>query len=304
MTPRTERAGPPPRLPRLMRAALATAANGHRVFPLWPRSKRPAIAGWETYATTNPDDIRRLWDTLPYNVGIACGPSGLHVLDLDDAHGDHPPDEWAGARHGRDVLARLAHDVGEPYPGDTYTVRTPTGGLHLYFRTPENLALRSTVARLGWRIDSRGAGGYIVAAGSVRAEGYYRPMHRAPIAALPPWLATRLAPPPRMTPTTITSHARHTGAYITRIVQAESATVAHARTGTRHRTLLHAAVTLGRLVAGGELAEHDARAALHNAAATHLGHHGWTTAEAERTVTDGLAYGARRPRRLADDDTI
>ncbi len=141
MTTRSDRAASPPRPrpPRLMRAALTTAADGHYVFPLWPRSKRPAVTGWETHATTNPDDIRRLWDTLSYNVGIACGPSGLHVLDLDDAHGDDPPDEWAGARHGRDVLARLAREAGEPYPVDTYTVCTPPAACTCTSAPPTNL---------------------------------------------------------------------------------------------------------------------------------------------------------------------
>ena len=48
---------------------------------------------------------------------------------------DTPPPEWPGARGGRDVLARLADTVDEPYPAGTYTVRTP-GRLHLYFPGP------------------------------------------------------------------------------------------------------------------------------------------------------------------------
>jgi hypothetical protein len=97
---------PQPR--RLMRVALEVARAGHFVFPLWPRSKKPAVKDWENVATREPDGIRERWAALPWNVGIACGPSGLHVIDLDDAHGHEPPEEWAGARHGRDVLARLA----------------------------------------------------------------------------------------------------------------------------------------------------------------------------------------------------
>lgn len=111
--------------PRLMRVALETAAAGHYVFPLWPRSKKPSIKNWEQEATRDETAIRERWASLPWNVGIACGPSRLLVIDLDDAHGHEPPEEWAGARHGRDVLARLADAAREPYPAHTYTVQTP-----------------------------------------------------------------------------------------------------------------------------------------------------------------------------------
>lgn len=187
------RASSPP--PRLKRVALEAAHAGHVVFPLWPRSKKPALRDWESAATGDEDQIRGWWSAVSYNVGIATGPSGLHVVDLDDGHGHEPPPQWPQARDGRDVLARLAEAAGQPYPGDTYTVATPTGGLHLYFRAPDEPELRSTVARLGWRVDTRGAGGHIVAAGSVRPEGYYRAMNHAEIAQLPLWLVEALNPP-------------------------------------------------------------------------------------------------------------
>ena len=169
-----------------MRVALDAVRDGHHVIPLWPRSKIPKDKGWESTATRDPERIRDIWRSLPYNVGIACRPSGLYVLDLDDAHGHEPPPGWAGAKHGRDVLARLADAAGQPYPAHTFTVRTPSGGLHLYFRAPVEPELRNTIGRLGWRVDTRGAGGYIVAAGSVGTTGIYKPMNRAPITALPP----------------------------------------------------------------------------------------------------------------------
>lgn len=290
--------------PRLMRVALEVAAAGHYVFPLWPRSKKPSIKNWEQEATRDETAIRERWASLPWNVGIACGPSRLLVIDLDDAHGHEPPEEWAGARHGRDVLTRLAEATGEPYPAHTYAVQSPRGGQHLYFQAPHEPKLRNTSGRLGWRIDTRGAGGYIVAAGSVRSEGLYVALNRAAIAPLPQWLVTLLTPPPLPEPTEfVPRHNRHTvseidraTAYLDRVAD----NVAHAQPGQRHDTLNRAAYTLGRLVAGGDIAEHDARAALHEAAAHHVGIDEWTTAEAEQTITDGLEAGARHPRRLTD----
>jgi hypothetical protein len=110
-----------------MRAALDHAATGFFVFPLWPHSKKPAIREWETAASREPANIHSWWANVPYNIGVACGPSGLHVLDLDDADGRQPPARWAGATHGRDVLARLAAEHSQPMPTNTRIVATATG---------------------------------------------------------------------------------------------------------------------------------------------------------------------------------
>lgn len=284
--------------PRLMRAALEAAHSGHYVFPLWPRSKKAAITDWESTATREAEQIRTWWSTAPYNIAIACGPSRLHILDLDDAHGHTPPSEWPDARGGRDVLAHLAAAAEQPYPGDTYTVATPNAGLHLYFRTPAEPELRCTVAHLGWRVDTRGAGGYIVAAGSVLANGSYRARNRAAIAPLPQWLVDALTPLPPPERIELTLPAGRASAYLAAIVQGESDAVARANTGQRHSTLLRAAARLGRLVGGGELDRHTVHATLRAAAECHVGHDDFTEREAETTIRDGLAWGASRPRHV------
>lgn len=79
-------------------AALDAASRDWRVFPLIPGDKRPAISEWETRATTDPDRITRAWSVAAYNVGIATGPSGLIVIDLDKPK--HPGDTPCG-RLGR-----------------------------------------------------------------------------------------------------------------------------------------------------------------------------------------------------------
>ena len=284
--------------PRLMRAALEAVDAGHAMFPLRPRSKKPAVRDWPSAATRDHDQIRAWWQLVPYNVGIACGSSGLLVIDLDDAKGQYAPERWPGAHHGRDVLAQRAAAEGEPYPGDTYTVSTPGRGLHLYFQAPVEPELRSRTGRW-WRVDTRGAGGYIVAAGSITRHGRYRTVHQAKIAPLPEWLVTALTPPPPPEPVDLDLPAGRARAYVAAALEGEILAVATASTGQRHDILLRAAARLGGLVGGGALDEHTAEAALHTAARVHIGQDGFTAGEVARTVRDGLAWGRARPRYLS-----
>src|SRR5258705_421374 len=75
----------------------------------------------------------------------------------------------------------------------------------------------------------------------------------------------RVRAPPMLLP------PNQANSYVRAIVDSETRAVTTAQTGTRHRTLLGAARTLGRLVAGGELDKARARAALCDAAALHIG---------------------------------
>lgn len=169
-------------------AALAYAARGWHVFPLRPGDKRPAFPdhdaarcnardprckdghqGWEPRATIDPARIERAWTARPFNIGIACGPSGLVVIDLDRPKpGQTPPPAYRqpGIRDGADVLAMLCEANDQPLPVDTYAVRTASGGMHLYYAAPTAAPLGNSAGRLGWLIDTRARGGYVVAAGS------------------------------------------------------------------------------------------------------------------------------------------
>lgn len=282
-------------------AALAAAERGWRVFPVVPGGKTPAVSGWQERATSDPRQIYWWWrGNVAMNIGVATGQSGLVVVDLDQGRGDVPPNRFAGARDGRDVLAMLAAEAGAELPTHTYMVSTP-GGCHLYFRAPVGVELRNTAGTVGWRIDSRAHGGYVVGAGSTRPEGSYRVMHDGPVAELPGWLVGALTPPPPAPSPALELPAVRAGAYVRVIVAGEARQVAGARTGARHRTLLKAARTLGRLVGAGELAEADAWRALLDAAGGHVGVDGCTAAEIRRTIGDGLAFGKRLPRRITRD---
>lgn len=285
--------------PRLMGVALSEAEAGHFVLPLAPRSQIPPqhFRDWETAATRDPRKIEQWWSSRPYNVAIACGPSGLLVVDLDPSHGDQPPPQWAGDRSGLDVFSRLLDAAGQPWP-ETYAVATPSGGQHLYFQAPEEPKLRNTQGRLGWRIDTRGHGGYIVAAGSVRPHGSYRLLRRAPIMALPEWLVLALTPPPPSEATTLHLPAGKVGPYAAAALRSEADKVRNAIPGTRHHTLISAAGKLGQLVGAGALDEQTVTNALLAATEPHIGVQRFTLREASKTIADGLKWGQDHPRDL------
>ncbi|MEV5264132.1 bifunctional DNA primase/polymerase [Streptomyces werraensis] len=292
--------------PAQLSAALDAASRGWHVFPLIPGAKRPAVRDWETRATTDRERITRCWTHAPYNVGIATGPSVLVVVDLDTPKGpdDTPPAEWAahGVTDGADVLALLCERHGQPFPTDTYTVRTWSGGTHLYFAAPEGEPLRNTAgdsARgLGWKVDTRAVGGLVVGAGSTFAGEPYTVAHNAPVTPLPGWLAELLrpAPLPPQRPVTVPLTARdRRGKFLNAAVNGELARVTGSGEHQHNNALYIASVALGQLVAGGELDAYEVTEKLVEAAlSVGQGEH-----EARRTIASGLRAGANRPRQVA-----
>lgn len=301
------------RLNPTLRAALTSADRGFHLFPLVPGEKRPAKKAWEQIATTDPVRITAFWTSRPtYGVAVACGPSGLLVLDLDQPKPgkDTPPPEWQrpGIVDGRDVLAALCEDAGQDLPPATYTVVTPSGGRHLYYAQPDGMRLRNTQGDrggLGWLIDTRGHGGYVAAPGTTTTgTGAYTILDDAPVAELPGWLADQLAALAEATAVpepagSVQLRTGHLSRYAASALRAETDHVRAVTTGGRNRALFIAAQNLGQLVAGRVLDEATARDALRSAAAVHIGVEEFTEREAERTITSGLAAGAKRPRQVA-----
>ncbi|UJW32528.1 bifunctional DNA primase/polymerase [Saccharothrix sp. AJ9571] len=305
---------PPTTSSALLDAALEAADRGWAVFPLAPRTKRPAIARWERQATRDPARIRRWWRRHPEdNIGVACGPSRLLVLDLDAAHGRVPP-RWAarGVSHGRDVIALLAARAHQPDPVDTLIVATPRDGEHRFFRLRPGTEVRSTVGErgrgLGWHADTRGPGSLIAAPGSVGlVHGQpvpYRIVRDAPIAILPDWLITRLTPPPpppRPAPgPELPATSRRVTAYVRAALDAETLKVAVAEEGQRHITLYAAAAALGELLANDWISHSAITSHLTEAARHHVGVAEFTWQELTTTIRDGIAAG-RRTRRILPD---
>ena len=157
-------------------SALAWAARGFRVFPLRPGTNEPyAGSDWVNTATTDAEAIKQEWLDRPFaNVGVLT--NDLIVLDVDCKDG----------KPGFESLIEL------DLPLDTLTVRTPSGGLHLYFAGPNRA---NGVNRLGQGLDVRSFHGYVVAPGSSTAKGCYELVTDAPLREAPDRLLAMLDAP-------------------------------------------------------------------------------------------------------------
>ncbi|MFJ4755433.1 bifunctional DNA primase/polymerase [Streptomyces sp. NPDC088763] len=257
----------------LLYAALDAAERGWAVLPLRPGDKRPALHGedvcpgigdcvgghrkWEERATIDPDRIRRAWGELPFNVGIATGPSGLVVVDLDMPKRKSSTDTPSGVT----TFTALCERAGQAVP-TTRTVRTAGGGVHLYFMAPASTRLGNTAGRLGKRIDTRAWGGYVVAPGSLTSVGTYALLNDMPPAPLPEWLSAHLAGRHAARALTAAPSAVRATKYAAAGLNAETASVRQAPEGERNATLLRAARALGRFVAWGDLPREQVEEAL------------------------------------------
>jgi hypothetical protein len=237
-------------------AALAAANHGWPVFPLRAGQKRPRpeLTDWEARATLDPDRIAAWWRRHPLdNIAIATGPARLVVVDLDVAAPDEPrPPAHPGARGGIDVFAALARDHACP-PGSTWTVETARGGRHLYYRAPASGGpWRNTAGRIGWHIDTRAAGGYVVAPGSRVGGRPYTLIHDTPPALLLAWIADALAPPAPPPPMAPAESPKGRG-YGAAALAGEVQRVVDAPHGQRNAALNRAAWNLARHIATGHL---------------------------------------------------
>jgi hypothetical protein len=273
-------------------AALAAAVRGWPVFPLRAGQKRPRaeLTRWEQRATLDRDRITAWWRRHPDdNVAIATGPARLVVVDLDVADPEERrPADLPDATGGLDVFQALAaHHVY--VPGSTWTVSTAGGGRHLYFRAPAaGGPWRNTSGRIGWHIDTRAAGGYVVAAGSFVGGRPYTVVHDRPPIVLPDWLADLLSPPSVPDPAVAPTQAPKGRGYVERAVEAEVARVLDAPHGQRNAVLNRAAWNLARHVASGLVAREAVEEAL---CAAGIAAGGQTPAGVAATVRS--AIGAR-----------
>ncbi|ELP67358.1 bifunctional DNA primase/polymerase, N-terminal domain protein [Streptomyces turgidiscabies Car8] len=280
-----------------MKAALDAAERDWPVHPLRPGAKPPALHGeaacrrtgecvsghrkWEQRATTDPDRIRAAWALRPYNVGIATGPSGLVVVDLDMPK----PEDDADTPDGETSFQALCERAGHPVP-TTLTVRTPSGGQHLYFTTPPGIQLPSTKGTLAPKIDTRAWGGYVVAAGSLTPAGPYEALSGSVAAPVPGWLLSILTPAPKPPQTPSGPVTTQSGRYADMALGKEARNVAGAQPGQREATLFRAARALGRFVAWGDLPRSVVEQALQEAGEGA----GLTAAECRSTLRSALNW--------------
>lgn len=287
----------------LLNAALEAAEHGWHVFPLSPATKRPALHGeaactrsgvcadghrkWEQRATTDPARIRATWERAPFNVGIATGPSGLLVVDLDLPKHKRSSDTPDGAT----TFAALCERTGQPVPA-THQVRTASGGGHLYFSAPAGTRLGNTAGSLAPLVDTRGWGGYVVGAGSTTPAGPYKVTHDSAPAELPGWIVGLLEQPapqpvvPFAWPTISGSRAAVAA------LERECRTVVGAPEGEGNITLNRSTFKVGRFVAWGDIARHVVEEAFQGAGEAR----GLTAAECRATIRSALDGSIRKAR--------
>lgn len=332
----------------MLAAALQYAARGWPVFPCCPREKRPLVSGESTkgakdgglyLATTDEAQIRTWWGKWPKAmIGVPTGPLSGNVIDLD--LGD--PRVITGAEY----LARLnAHVGGIPA---TAITETGSGGYHiwlkadpdapvgnganvvpaLYIPPEEGATTASGKKAKGAQIDTRGEGGYVIVAPSVRNDGSAYSWCPEPWDGIADPTAALLRilnkdeareakeaqrgkwskradpaeggpePRPRFEPTGDAAKDAERR-YAESAMDKEIAELTTMVTGSRNRALNVAAFKLAQLVAVGALSEASVRSALE--AASHQ--NGLVSDDGIKTVQDtidsGFSAGLAKPRDLS-----
>ncbi|MGY4967312.1 bifunctional DNA primase/polymerase [Streptomyces sp. 900105245] len=336
-------------------AASWCARQGWPVHPLAPGSKAPAAncrqcrtsphrpadcgclsAGRWCHgfhaATLDQNRIQQWWGQHPqFGIGVSCGPAGLLVIDID-AHASQPPTrdrilpgipiadhvDLTGLANGFHTFAVLAALRGKPSPAEdetTLRVRTPSGGMHVWYRVTDNRRWQSSVGSstgraLAWQVDIRAHGSYIIAPGTITSRGTYSVFGEARIPApLPTWLAQELertghqpathVPAPRAVPPRAQQAVSAAGGGRDRTERTVAAVLApveacaQVASGAGFSDALNrAAFTLGGLIAGGRLPHAESVQALKTAA---IEARPGQERRIDQIISSGLTAGLEKP---------
>ncbi|MFN2489134.1 MAG: bifunctional DNA primase/polymerase [Actinomycetota bacterium] len=277
-------------------AALAYARRGWAVFPVHgvlrgactcgrsscsSPGKHPLTRRGLYDATTEQDVLWRWWRRWrSANVAVATGAaSGIAVVDVD----------LPRARSSiTEVVDRLPR---------TLTALTGGGGIHLVYACDRPLG--NTAGRLPGHgdlpgIDMRADGGYVVlppsAHGSGTAYSWLDP--EAETAPLPNWIPEPASPAQALAVPCRASFDGDGSSYRRHVLRDEIARLGRAQLGRRNQELNRASFAVAQVVAGGELLEPAARAALTTQALSI----GLTEHEVGATIESAFAAGSRQPR--------
>jgi hypothetical protein len=153
--------------------------TGVYLFPVRRREKFPPLfRNPHALATNTPKRIGE-WhrEFNGPNWAVSIDRSGLFVLDVD-APGVHKDDGFA---------TLLDLELSHSQLPATFTVETPNGGKHFYFKQTNVVRYRKKIIAPG--VESPA---YAIAPGCKLASGAYRIVQDAPIALAPDWLADYL----------------------------------------------------------------------------------------------------------------
>lgn len=299
--------------PNTRRAALAYAGYQCKVFPVAAQTKTPLTEHGYQDASVDAGEIAAWWDKWPdANIGFACGLSGYIALDVDP----HKLDDA-----GRAFVDNLEAN----YP--TATQDTPTGGAHYLYMLPAGVSLSNSSGRLPSGFDVRVNGYILLAPSSVTyrgddatakgvPDGFYgryawrdglRP-NEFPPQPLPdhvlallkpkepgPRAARPVVPPPHSAPS-----PNGTARYAAAALEKELDILTRTPHGGRNEQLNKSAFSLGQLVAGGALDEHEVVDKLTTVArAIGLGEN-----ETDATIKSGMGSGKQSPRGVPELPTL
>jgi hypothetical protein len=246
----------------------------------YPGSKTPAWPRGVHDATNDPDRLTGWWIRHPDdNVAVGCERSRLTVVDLDVKAGTD----------GVAIFSDLCDRHAQPWP-DTFSVLTPSGGLHLYFAGTQG----SSHNRLGPGIDIKSRGGYVLCPTSTVNGFDYRPTNYGPVIGFPDWLAELCRPPASKAPVpdqpVNPDRARR---WALAVLADETANVTGAVEPGRNDTLYLAALKLGSVAGAGLLGFEQIADTLTTAALAC----GLELGESRRTIESGYWTGYTNPRR-------
>lgn len=270
-------------------------------------------------ATTEPERIRAWWQKMPdAAVGVAAGPSGLLILDVDRHGGTLPPPDQIlpgvdlpedvsldTIRDGLDVLALLCEIRQAPLPDiapQTLAVKTPSGGMHYWYRVPEGTQWKSSSKTLGWQLDVKAGWGYGIAPGSVTPKGVYQASGDCrTVADLPAWLAADLKRTghqldtkqgaPRIRASQLLARLQPQGdRYVRHVVASELKALMDMTEGGRNQATYETARAIGRFIASGQMTESEVESVVLSAAVST----GLSEREALSAVRSGIRAGKAR----------
>ncbi|GAJ91023.1 bifunctional DNA primase/polymerase [Rhizobium rhizogenes] len=256
-------------------------------------AKTPLVSRGLKDATLNAPLIGRLWARYPNAmIGVPTGaPIGAWVLDIDV-----PPDH----EDGRIWLAAM-EEVHGPLP-ETRTATTASGGKHYFWRYTTEVKNRASI---GPGADLRGEGGYVIAPGSVMADGRcYSWDNDLPIADAPAWLLEIVTPRQAAPVATQRFDYRPHAAdrYVEASVDDELRILANHAVGGRGAQVNASAYNLGKFVGAGLLLRSEAEAGLFAAAQAN----GVVAKDGEREIyakiRRGLDAGILHPKHIPESD--
>lgn len=167
---------------QLCEAALDLARDGYHVFPCRPRRKDPATAHGFKDATRDEAKILHFWDRLPdANIGVACGASGIVVVDFDTKAGANP--EHAVLELGLEYCDHTRTGAAPPPSPKHPNSLEGAHGAHVFLRG-DHKTTETTMPG----VEIRAAGSYVVAPPSTHPSGVRYVGALPPVTRLKPWM--------------------------------------------------------------------------------------------------------------------